>query len=397
MVCAAVICEFNPFHNGHRIILEYAKTCADYVIVLMSGDYVQRGEPALTDRHSRAKMALAGGADLVLSLPSRFAASSAESFSEHAVRILNRLNVVDYLVFGSESGSLPELAACARHLISEDDQFKKQLKEGLKKGFSFPKARGIALPEWSGLLSGPNNILALEYLKALMRTDSKIRPLTCLRRGSMHDSGELSAIPSAAALRRALSGGREVSELSSGVPSPVLDLLKECAASDGFIFPDDFSVVLAAALRNAEDAGALCVYEDVTESLANTFIHMRPDYVSMNRFADLCVSKAFTRTRVMRALLHIALGIRKDDPAAQGLITQVLGFRKEASGLVGLIRKKAELPVVVNPPKDIWMLEKSDYSLFAEELRLSDLYRMIRAVKCGVPGGCEIAEAVVKV
>ena len=146
MKTAAVIAEFNPFHNGHAFLLEKARalTNADYVMTLMSGDFVQRGEPALIDRHARAMMALSSGADLVLSSPTGVVLSSAEGYAEGSLKLLSSLGLVDYLVFGSECGDIRALTACAEALLHGDEAFKIKLMEGLKRGLSFPRARAEA-------------------------------------------------------------------------------------------------------------------------------------------------------------------------------------------------------------------------------------------------------------
>ncbi len=398
MRCAAVICEFNPFHNGHERILSAAReNGADYVIALMSGDFVQRGEPAALERHARAKMALLSGADAVLALPTRFASSSAESFASSAVRILEGLGVVDELVFGSESGRLEELYACARELSDESRVFREHLADGLKEGMSFAKARAEALPHYRELLSYPNNILGTEYLKALIKMKSAISPVTVKRKGGGYDSLELSELPSAAALRTYALEGKELEPLSACMPEMVYSIFKMQAETYGLMTADHLSGAAAAALLEAAKNGNLTDYEDVTDSLSGTIRRELPYFTSFEQFADRCKSRSVTRTHLMRAVLHVALGIRKNDPGASGLFTQVLGFRKEASALVGRIMSCSKVPVVMNPPSDRGRLTGADRALFDEEMRVSDFYRLIRAVSSGIPGGAELAEEIVKV
>ncbi|MDO5703232.1 MAG: nucleotidyltransferase family protein, partial [Lachnospiraceae bacterium] len=166
MKIAAVICELNPLHSGHARLFRCARDMgADCVLAVMSGDFVQRGEPAVMNRRTRARMALNAGADMVLSYPVRYATGSAERFASYAVRIADGLGCVDSLVFGSESGSLAELEKCARILADEPAFYRERLREALKMGKSYPAARAEALPEFSDLLREPNNILGVEYLK----------------------------------------------------------------------------------------------------------------------------------------------------------------------------------------------------------------------------------------
>ena len=187
MKTVGIIAEYNPFHNGHKYQIEKAKelTGADYCIVVMSGNFVQRGTPAFMDKYLRAKAALTCGADLVIELPVHYAAASAEYFASGAVAILDRLGVIDYLCFGSECGNIEILSDIADVLISESDEFKNVLKQRLKEGVAYPKARNDAicaaaphLTEYLDVLNYPNNILGLEYIKALKKRKSNIAPCT---------------------------------------------------------------------------------------------------------------------------------------------------------------------------------------------------------------------------
>jgi len=183
MKTAAVIAECNPFHKGHEYLIRTARerTGADRIIVLLSGNYVQRGIPAVTERHVRAKMAVLGGADLVLAYPTRFATASAEAFAFHAVQILDRIRCADYLVFGSESGNLGELTEAAAFFSEENLQFQNDLQNNLKRGETFARARAEAAGEYGRAVESPNNILAVEYLKALRKTGSEMKPFTVKR------------------------------------------------------------------------------------------------------------------------------------------------------------------------------------------------------------------------
>ncbi len=212
MKVAGLIVEYNPFHNGHLYHLEQSKklTGADCIVCIMSGNFIQRGEPALVNKWARAKMALLSGADLVIELPLVYAMSSAEFFAYGAVSILNSLNIVDYLCFGSESGSIDELDNIADILVWEPQAYKELLKNHINKGISFPSARQKALADYLNIgsaslniLSESNNILAVEYLKALKRTESQITPVTIKRINNTYNTCDLTGnISSATAIRR---------------------------------------------------------------------------------------------------------------------------------------------------------------------------------------------------
>lgn len=198
MKTAAVICELNPLHMGHRRLFSYCRERgADLVIALMSGDFVQRGIPAVTDRHTRAEMALLAGADLVLSYPVRYATGSAERFAEFAVRILDGVGEgfggIDELVFGSECGELSRIRSLAEVLAGEPDWYRERLRASLREGNSFPKARAAALDDYGELLQSPNNILGVEYVKAILKHASSMKPVTLKREGAQHRDEEASS------------------------------------------------------------------------------------------------------------------------------------------------------------------------------------------------------------
>ena len=198
MKVTGIIAEYNPFHQGHAYHLARARelTGADRLLVVMGGNFMQRGEPAIVDKYARAEMALKNGADLVLELPAAAATGSAEYFAEGAVELLDASGVVDALCFGSELGKLAPLEKAAALLLEEPEEYRQLLREELKRGKNFPEAREIALsaffPERE-LLSAPNNILAIEYLKALKRRKSSIEAVTIPRLGNYHgnDSGQV--------------------------------------------------------------------------------------------------------------------------------------------------------------------------------------------------------------
>ncbi len=376
MKTAAVIAEFNPLHKGHRFILESARRLcgADFVLVLMSGDYVQRGEPALMGRHVRAEAALASGADLVLASPSRCVLQSAEAYARDSVRILDSLGCVDELLFASECGEISPLKNCANKLLEEDDSFRALLKDGLKKGAAFPLARSMALPEYSELLKGPNNILGIEYLKALMRSGSSINPVTLPRIGAGHASSGLDgSFSSAGAIRSALSEGRE--GWQEAIPPEALRLFSAYLLEYPPVFPEDFSFLLGLALLEAKSPAMLYQFENVSGALSRTIWEKRDSFISFRQFAKLVKSRSVTLTAVNRALLSIALGLRKSSFPDSGLFTQVLGYREEAKPLISAIASAARIPFLLRPSRE--QLPEA----FTEETRISDLWNYVLAQK----------------
>ena len=416
MGTAAIVCEFNPFHSGHAHILKMARGLGtDGVISLMSGDYVQRGEPAVCDRFTRTRMALSCGADLVISYPARWSSSPAESYAEAAVRILDGLRAVDFLVFGSECGTIEPILECAEILADEPEPYRRALRAHLMEGMSFPKARAAALPKYAALLYEPNNILAVEYCKALIRTGSSIQPVTFPRMGASHRGGPIMpSIPSgqfasAGEIRRAVlaetSGGAVLAETSDGeglaktlgpfMPAPALDLFLRFLSANRPLTLEDFFPLIIEKLYFEENAEFLTRFADVTPDLSRTLMRERTRAGSARSLISLGTSKSLTEAHVRRALLHIALGILKQSAdcsslsgvresiRTDGLFAEVLGFRSSAGHLVSRVRKKAEIPVVINPAAERGKLKGHLLEAFDEEMRLANLYEALLAAKSG--------------
>ena len=363
MSIVGLITEYNPFHNGHLYHIEKAKEVsgADTVIVVMSGDYVQRGTPAFLPKHIRAKMALDAGADMVLELPLSYATASAEIFALGAVSILSDLNVVDTLCFGSESADTKSLLHASDILCEESFEFKTLLQKELRKGYSFPAAREaafLALTKDSSLchtIATPNNILGIEYIKAIKALNNRLVPLAIKRISSTyHDTNLTGNISSATAIRLLFSKENFsdiTSVLSTQVPDFALHSLRDNFKKRYPVFFDDFSLLLKdKLLQHTKDS--LLELLDITPDLAAKIIKHQNQYISASQFSNLLKSKNLTHTRINRSLLHILLSIKKTDVFTKtGAIkkpttTRVLGFNKEKSSLLSKIKKKASIPII---------------------------------------------------
>ena len=214
MKTVGIIAEFNPFHKGHEYLIRTLKkeTGSDYAVIVMSGDYTQRGAPAIFDKYTRTKMALLSGADLVLELPLYYSTSSAEFFAGGAISLLNGLSCIDYLGFGSESGDTSSMRQIASVLADEPSEFADAIKENLKSGMNYAAARSAALSSYldtdASLIANPNDILGTEYIKALLIQNSPIAPVTIKRIGASYNDDTLSEdsniFSSARAIRLAL-------------------------------------------------------------------------------------------------------------------------------------------------------------------------------------------------
>ena len=373
MKITGIIAEYNPFHKGHAYHLRQAalQTQADYLVVVLSGDFVQRGAPALTDQHTRAHMALACGADLVLSLPSAYACASAETFAGGAVSLLDGLGCVDALCFGSECGDLSRLLPYALALAQEPPAYRELLRAFLKQGCSFPLARSKALHEYfsytedilpcslddntcryeSALLSQPNNTLGIEYLKALMLRKSPIKPCTIARRSAAYHDASLSGeLASATAIRTAILNDGALTSVLHQMPPDAGVILEEFFSRKSPVTLDDFSSVLHYKLLSLS-RDALGAYTDVSPDLAARIGNLLPQYRSASSFADRLKTRQITHPHVTRALCHILLEDKQEDARRRKALqypvyARVLGFRRESQPLLTRLKQMSRIPVL---------------------------------------------------
>lgn len=413
MKVVGLITEYNPFHNGHSYHIQKAReiTGADYCIVVMSGHYVQRGEPACMDKYLRTDIALRYGADLVLELPVSFATGSAEYFATGAVSILDKLGVVDFLCFGSESGNLSHLSFVASVLSGEPEPFSHLIKHFIAEGSSYPAARGQALiayltkyaPEAApapveqiqALISAPNNILGIEYIKALSRRHSKIRPVT-ISRSSDYLSKTLSApFCSSSAIRHVFqsrstdsqSTTQALKTVRSCVPREAYLVMSENYSSRLPILADDFSSMLLYKLLSARNSD-LTDYLDVSSDLENRIKGHLTGASTFSGFIDAVKCRQYTRTRISRALLHILLDIKVDDfvrykendfvPYAR-----VLGFRKCAAPLLKSIKHNSSLPFLTKMADAQKVLSPMGIDMLSQEIFAAGLYQSVVFHKYG--------------
>lgn len=392
-----VIAEYNPFHNGHKYHLEQMKqqTGADYTIVVMSGNFTQRGEPALVDKFIRTRMALENGADLVLELPISHAASSAEYFARGGVSILNKLKVVDYLCFGSECGNTEILKDIAQILLEEPKSYTANLKSGQQAGLSYPAARNRALMDYcprlaenESVLASPNNILGIEYIKAILQMESTMEPVTIRRAGSdYHDRRFGSDFCSALALRQAVLSGQDLSSLSGQMPSSAYELLLSTLKDTPPVSLNDFSNMLLYKLLSDQDNG-YDSYLDVSSDLSDRIQNNLKQFSGYSSFCDLLKTKNLTYTRISRCLLHIMLNMKSEEKLAYGVLgevpyAKVLGFRKEAQPLLTEIKKKAEIPLITKLADADSLLSPQAFELLAQDLRRGSVYESVSAMKAG--------------
>lgn len=403
MKVTAIAAEYNPFHNGHKYQLERARklTGADKIIVVMSGDFTQRGTPAVIDKYERTRMALENGADMVVELPSCYACGSAEYFGSGAVAVMNALGVVDSICFGSEAGNIDELYPIAEVLANEPEVFQEQLRAELKNGKPFPRARNMALTycipgfaEREGLVGLPNNILGIEYLKALIRSGSMIRPFTLKRTESDYHSYRLDqGFASSQALRQSLSMAdqnpgsfREVIErIRLQVPSSVYEILFERFGNRYPVFPNDLSSMLVYKLL-LERSHGYTSFVDVSKELSDRLMHFTNHAYTFEQFCDGLKSKDVTYVRISRVLCHILLNVRKADmehykEGGEVFYTRVLGFRNDAEDLLGEIKKKSRIPLITRVSEGDRLENEVGRRQFERDVLASHFYESIVAGK----------------
>lgn len=357
-----IVSEYNPFHNGHIHHLELSKqmTKTDFTVAIMSGNFVQRGDTALVDKWTRAEMALKNGIDLVLELPTVYSISSAENFADGAVKILNSLGVVDYLSFGSEIGEISPLNDVASILYKEPKEFSSLITAQLKSGLSYPHAREIALSQFFGtskkytdILNNPNNILGVEYLKAIKKHRSHIKPLTIKRDYSDYNSQTVkNGIASATAIRTMIQNGKQIHRV---VPFQTYELLEE-AIENGKIILDlsVFEREIIYTLRRMT-LSEIANLPDVSEGLEN---RIKLAANTVNNYQDLIASiktKRYTQSRIQRILLYALLNISQKDLNQSKRITpyiRVLGFNKHGKRIISAIAQaNPKLNIIVSVKK----------------------------------------------
>ena len=391
MTVVGIVCEYNPLHNGHLAQIEYAKNKlhADAIIVAMSPDFTQRGEAALFDANFRAKVALNAGIDMVVQIPISCATSSAEGYAQAGVSLLGSLGVVTHLLFSAESDNMSMFDEISDILISEPKEYRDVLKATLEMGRSYPLARKEAilkivsknsekdLDEYINFINTPNNILGIEYIKAIKQGKYNMKPVCMKRIGSAyHELSIRSPFASASAIRSCFI--RETREYKKAVSKKCYSTYRSAQKTNEFVLCDDLSLILQNKLLSQDD---YTEYMDVNEEISNKISKHKYDFVYITQFADLLKSKNYTYTRIMRALTHIMLGITKDMGTVEYI--HILGFTLNGAKLMNDIKNKASLPYFTAVKE----IEKDASPQILRELKAdiyaSDIYRSVLTNKTG--------------
>ena len=343
-----IIAEYNPFHNGHLYQIQKAKelTGADTVIAVMSGNFTQRGDTSLINKFEKAKIALQNEVDMVIELPTIYSISSAENFALGGIKILNEIGNIDYLVFGIEEDNLQELKAIADVLVNENDEFKRTIKEELDKGNSYPKAREIALKKVlssenvENIMKKPNNILAIEYLKALKTTNSKIKPIAIKRKNIMHNDENINENYASGTYIRKLFIENNFNEIRKVVPKYTYERLLELKNHGTYVTSiNDFSDIVIYKIRTMTKE-EISQIADVNEGLENSIKLASTTCKTIDEIIEKVSTKRYTKTRISRILTYILLDITKSEIEQSKNANQYireLGINKKCEGILKTI------------------------------------------------------------
>ncbi|CUP68633.1 nucleotidyltransferase [Clostridium baratii] len=365
MNLTGIITEYNPFHLGHEFHLKNAKkdTNCDGIVCVMSGNFMQRGNPAIMDKWNRAKIAVLNGVDLVLELPLIYSLSSAEDFAYGGVKILNSLNCINNIYFGSESGDISTLKEIAHTLYYEPEEYKKFLKANLDLGLPFHKARVNALNnvmknlDVENILSNSNNILAIEYIKALIKLNSSIIPFTLKREGSNYNDTDLSTtFSSATSIRETLKSKNNLEEIKDSITlSTYKELNRLYKEKYDFVFEEDLFPYLKYKLITK--GNYLNKIDDINEGLDNKILK---EILSSNSLDDLILkskSKRYTYTKISRILSKFFIGLEDYNTKALKIndinYIRPLAFNEKGASILKHIKKNTNINIITKVPKHV--------------------------------------------
>ena len=375
MNICGIVAEYNPFHAGHAYHIEQTRAQLGgetAIICAMSGNFVQRGEAAVLSKNARAEAAVKSGADLVLELPLPWAISSAEGFARGAVELLAATGVVTHLSFGSESGDIAALQAA--EALLRRPEFQELLAAELSTGISFAAARQAALAkidsDCAGMVSTPNNILAIEYLKAIAEKNLPLQPLTVARAGAGHDSAAEDAMPSASYLRARLAAGERVETCLPEASACVLR--REMEAGRAPVLMEYLETAILSRLRMLPKS-AFSALPDAAEGLDNRLYKAVHSECSVQGILEAAKSKRYAMSRLRRMLLCATLGVTADDSKGTLPYLRVLAANERGLAVLREMRGRSKLPVITKPA-EIHALDARARHIFEVETAATDFY-----------------------
>lgn len=373
-----IIAEYNPFHNGHLYHLKsaLAKTDADYTVCVMSGNFIQRGEPALFNKFIRADMAVNCGVDLIVELPVYYSVSTAEKFAYAGVKLLNECGA-NYISFGCETADISPLISISNLLLNETYEYKNELKKQLNLGLSYPDARSKVISKLlnisSNITNQPNNILAIEYLKALSQINPIITPIPVERVDSnYYDTDSKTNILSATGIREKLKHSEDVDIF---MPQSTLSLMKDP------VFLKDFEQLILFSLRKLS-LSELKALPDVTEGLENRVLSAVISSSMLDELIDKIKTKRYPLTRIKRILISAMLGLSKEklqlfDKSGGPQYIRILGCNEKGKELLSLISKKSNLPIITSVNKFLSTATDLQKEMLHKDILATNIYTLI--------------------
>lgn len=379
MKIGGIIAEYNPFHNGHKYQIEKSIELGEltHTVAVMSSNYVQRGETALFSKWARAEMAVKNGIDLVIELPTMWSTSYAQRFAQGGVSLLNALGCVDMISFGSECGNVDELIECKNAIKSE--VVEERLKENLEMGLNYATARAEAIKtvygnKFFGILEQPNNTLAIEYLNALDRLESKMIPMTIKRIGASHDSPmRANGIASASILCQMVLNGNN--EWENYVPESVADIIHREEKNFSAPCPNsrlEFSILCCMRQLRAED---IALSPDVSEGIEYRIHDAALKASSLDELYQIAKTKRYSHARIRRIVLHAFMGFVADDYKSDPPYIKVLAMNDKGKEILKVAKETAKLPIVTRA-SDFDDLDEYSRHVFALEDMCTDVYSL---------------------
>ncbi len=370
MSVIGIVCEFNPFHNGHKYLIDSIKNDGDIVVCVMSGNFVQRGEPAFFPKEVRVKAALMNGADIVLELPFVYATATAEIFASNAVKILTSFGC-DKIAFGTENTNLNQLENAVDILLSKD--FDEKLKMHLEDGVSYPTARQLAFDEYNCDcdISTPNNILAIEYLTAIKKNNYNISAITVNRKGTnYHDNYAINTFASATHIRNLINENKDFAEL---VPQNAFQEYANALNDGNYINAEMFNISALSLLRTNKNASNIA---NMAEGLENRIESAIKTSFSLNEIYDKAKTKRFTHSRIRRAVLSRIMNVTDKDLKIPVPYCRLLGFNTNIGDKLGNFVKKCRIPFVVSYSNIVNLNSAYASRIFELENKSTDLFNL---------------------
>lgn len=373
MSVIGIVCEFNPFHNGHKYLIDTVKTENDIIVAVMSGNFVQRGEPAIFSKETRVKAALLSGIDIVLELPFVYASASAEYFAFNAVKILSDFGC-NKIAFGTENANIESLNKAVDVLLEEN--FNNEVKKYYDNGVSFPVARQMAFDKLNINcdISTPNNILAIEYIKAIRKLDVKIEPITVNRNGAgYNDTNAIGEFASATHIRQLIYNNESFEKY---IPNYLFDLYNEDIKNGRYVSIEKLDLAAFSVLRSKLNDD-LTNIANMGEGLDNRIKSAVKNNTQLSKLYDEIKTKRYTHTRIKRTVLSTIIDVKSKDLKIAPPYCRILGFNTKISNKMGELAKNSKIPFVAVYSDIVNLNSENANRVFELENKSTDFYNLI--------------------